>query len=43
MATAEAETMEARAEEFRAAYNRVKAEIAKVIVVPDKLVNVVVR
>src|SRR5438067_12114210 len=39
MATAEADTMEARAEEFRSAYNRVKAEIAKVIVGHDEIVH----
>jgi MoxR-like ATPase len=32
-------TMEARAEEFRAAYNKVKAEIAKVIVGHDEIVH----
>src|SRR5438067_6016330 len=39
MATAEADTMEARAEEFRSAYNRVKAEIGKVIVGHDEIVH----
>jgi len=36
---APAETMEARAEEFRTAYNRVKAEIGKVIVGHDEIVH----
>jgi MoxR-like ATPase len=39
MSIAESETMEARTEEFRAAYNRVKAEIAKVIVGHDEIVH----
>jgi MoxR-like ATPase len=39
MATADAATMEARAEEFRQAYHRVKAEIAKVIVGHDDIVH----
>jgi MoxR-like ATPase len=39
MATAEAGTMEARADEFRQAYSRVKAEIAKVIVGHDEIVH----
>src|SRR5579875_2386872 len=34
-----AESMEARAEEFRSAYDRVKAEIAKVIVGHDEIVH----
>src|SRR6187455_1636177 len=37
MATADPATMEARSEEFRAAYGRVKAEIAKVIVGHDEI------
>jgi MoxR-like ATPase len=39
MATATAGTMEARADEFRAAYGRVKTEIAKVIVGHDEIVH----
>lgn len=39
MATAEAGTMEARADEFRQAYTRVKSEIAKVIVGHDEIVH----
>jgi MoxR-like ATPase len=39
MSTAEAETMEARADDFRAAYQRVKTEIAKVIVGHDEIVH----
>src|SRR5438105_13891771 len=39
MATAESATMEARADEFRTAYNRVKTEIAKVIVGHDEIVH----
>src|SRR5436305_8920404 len=39
MSTAEAETMEARADEFRTAYHRVKNEIAKVIVGHDEIVH----
>src|SRR5438270_1749205 len=39
MSIAESETMEARTEDFRAAYSRVKAEIAKVIVGHDEIVH----
>ena len=39
MSTADAATMEARAEDFRQAYHRVKAEIAKVIVGHDEIVH----
>src|SRR5262245_23878043 len=39
MATATAGTMEARADEFRTAYNRVKSEIGKVIVGHDEIVH----
>src|ERR1700742_3400317 len=39
MATATAGTMEAQADEFRAAYDRVKAEIGKVIVGHDDIVD----
>src|SRR5258708_1193421 len=39
MSTAEPATMEAHAEEFRTAYHRVKAEIAKVIVGHDEIVH----
>src|SRR3954451_6496479 len=39
MVTASAGTMEARADEFRAAYHRVKSEIAKVIVGHDEIVH----
>ena len=39
MASASNAPMEARAEEFRTAYNRVKAEIAKVIVGHDEIVH----
>ena len=39
MADASRESMEARAEEFRTAYNQVKAEIAKVIVGHDEIVH----
>jgi MoxR-like ATPase len=39
MSTAEAASMEARADEFRTAYNRVKGEIAKVIVGHDEIVH----
>ena len=39
MAATLAESMEARAEEFRTAYERVKAEIAKVIVGHDEIVH----
>src|SRR5947207_6769469 len=39
MSTADAATMEARAEEFRQAYHRVKAEIAKVIVGHSEIVH----
>ena len=39
MAVTHAESMEARAEEFRTAYDRVKAEIAKVIVGHDEIVH----
>jgi len=39
MSTAEPATMEAHAEEFRVAYHRVKAEIAKVIVGHDEIVH----
>jgi MoxR-like ATPase len=39
MATAESAPMEARAEEFRTAYGRVKAEIAKVIVGHEEIVH----
>src|ERR1700742_3954364 len=39
MATATAGTMEAQADEFRAAYDRVKAEIGKVIVGHDDIVH----
>jgi MoxR-like ATPase len=39
MATDEAASMEARADEFRTAYNRVKGEIAKVIVGHDEIVH----
>ncbi len=39
MSTAEAGTIEARADEFRTAYSRVKAEIAKVIVGHDDIVH----
>ncbi|HEV3162712.1 MAG TPA: AAA family ATPase [Isosphaeraceae bacterium] len=39
MATADSETMEARADEFRSAYQRVKNEIAKVIVGHDEIVH----
>jgi MoxR-like ATPase len=39
MNLAAAESMEARCEEFRIAYQRVKAEIAKVIVGHDEIVN----
>ena len=39
MATADAGTMEARSQEFRDAYSKVKAEIAKVIVGHDEIVH----
>ena len=39
MATAEPATMEARAEVFRGAYGRVKAEISKVIVGHDEIIH----
>jgi MoxR-like ATPase len=39
MATPSDESMEQRADEFRSAYNRVKAEIAKVIVGHDEIVH----
>ena len=39
MATADAATMESRADEFRSAYSSVKAEIAKVIVGHDEIVH----
>src|SRR3954469_1305766 len=39
MATAETATMEARADEFRSAYNKAKAEIAKVIVGHDDIIH----
>src|SRR5262245_64101745 len=39
MSISASETMEARAEEFRTAYNKVKAEIAKVIVGHDEIVH----
>jgi MoxR-like ATPase len=39
MAVPHAESMEARAEQFRTAYERVKAEIAKVIVGHDEIVH----
>src|SRR5947207_9864788 len=39
MSTADAATMEARAEEFRQAYHKVKSEIAKVIVGHDEIVH----
>ncbi len=39
MATATTEPMEARADEFRSAYDRVKGEIGKVIVGHDDIVN----
>ena len=39
MSVTHAESMEARAEEFRSAYERVKAEIAKVIVGHDEIVH----
>jgi MoxR-like ATPase len=39
MATADAASMEVRADEFRTAYNRVKSEIAKVIVGHDEIVH----
>jgi MoxR-like ATPase len=39
MANAESASMEARADEFRNAYGRVKAEIAKVIVGHDEIVH----
>ena len=39
MATSDPATMEARAEVFRSAYGRVKAEIAKVIVGHDEIVD----
>ena len=39
MSVTHAESMEARAEEFRSAYDRVKAEIAKVIVGHDEIVH----
>src|SRR5438270_12265879 len=39
MSIAESETMEARTEDFRAAYSRVKTEIAKVIVGHDEIVH----
>ncbi|HMB07797.1 MAG TPA: MoxR family ATPase [Isosphaeraceae bacterium] len=39
MATADAASMEFRADEFRTAYNRVKGEIAKVIVGHDEVVH----
>ena len=39
MSTADAASMEARCEEFRAAYSRVKAEIGKVIVGHDEIVH----
>jgi MoxR-like ATPase len=39
MVTGNAESMEARADEFRTAYERVKAEIAKVIVGHDEIVH----
>src|ERR1700742_598245 len=39
MATATAGTMEAQADEFRAAYDRVKAEIGKVIVGHSNIVH----
>ena len=39
MSTLPAESMEARAEAFRAAYERVKGEIGKVIVGHDEIVH----
>ena len=39
MSVTHAESMEARAEEFRSAYDRVKSEIAKVIVGHDEIVH----
>src|SRR5258705_13245610 len=39
MASAEAASMEVRAEEFRVAYQRVKSEIGKVIVGHDEIVH----
>ena len=39
MATADLATMEARADEFRTSYARVKTEIAKVIVGHDEIVH----
>src|ERR1700750_3458410 len=39
MAVTHAESMEARAEDFRSAYERVKSEIAKVIVGHDEIVH----
>jgi MoxR-like ATPase len=39
MSTADLATMEARTEEFRTSYNRVKAEIGKVIVGHDEIVH----
>src|SRR5262245_28742685 len=39
MSYADSDSMEARTEEFRAAYGRVKAEIAKVIVGHDEIVH----
>src|SRR6266567_7156768 len=39
MSIAESETMEARAEEFRTAYSRVKDEIGKVIVGHDEIIH----
>ena len=39
MSISASETMEARAEEFRTAYNKVKAEIGKVIVGHDEIVH----
>src|ERR1700761_3093375 len=39
MAETHAESMEARADEFRSAYERVRAEIAKVIVGHDEIVH----
>ena len=39
MASAEAASMEVRADEFRVAYQRVKSEIGKVIVGHDEIVH----
>ncbi len=39
MSTADPATMEARCDEFRAAYNKVKAEVSKVIVGHDEIIH----